>query len=786
MIKPSLTIKAKFQLNTLLSLLLVCGIGVGLYLTSQQLRSSIQKSLFVDQVSQSVFELDLLANDYLLHQERRSHRQWLITHDLLTQLLRDPRDFSTSERRLITQIAQSHQKLKTVFSSVVSTFVVHKVGEVTPSQYSAMQERLISRLMAISQLMLDNIRQLSNSSKSAVISIEQQTRVVVLLLIGFLALIMITNLYFLKRGIIEPLDELQKGIKALGDGDLTHRMALNRQDEIGDVAKSFDLMSGNLQKVTVSKDVLEKEIAQRALVTSQLHLTQEIMDYMNEGVYLVTTVDGILRYTNPALARVFGYEQGQLAGRHVSILNAPGELGAANISQKMVEEFNQQGLWRGELESIRADGTVFWSKFSISGFEHHQWGHVWIGLMEDITEHRALQNHILHSSKMEALGTVAGGIAHDFNNILAIIKGNAEMALLNLPDDPKQKKYIDAIAKAGVRAAGLVSQILTFSRMETASLKRVDLAVLIEDAIEMLHAIMPANIQIHQDIDKEGLLIHADTVKIQQILLNVCTNAYHAMEDKDGVVDISLKSSDESFDDSADKSADKSTDKNIGKVLTLKIKDTGHGISPAHQKKIFDPFFTTKSVGKGTGLGLSVVHGIVKEHGGRIEVDSQLGVGTTVSVIFKVLDDFTGQDSEQQDNTLDHIGVIARQTQTGQHILVVEDESEVAQLYQELLETAGFTVTWCDNGVDALAAFKANPQRFDLVLTDHAMPYKTGIELCKELLVMRPELPIVLSTGYADLISEKEALSLGFQAYMMKPVNLAKLQQVIERCLNHV
>lgn len=376
-----------------------------------------------------------------------------------------------------------------------------------------------------------------------------------------------------------------------------------------------------------------------------------------------------------------------------------------------------------------------------------------------------LESQLRHSQKMEAIGTLAGGVAHDFNNILAIISGNVELCMMAMPNDDTNRGAMEHISVATKRATNLVKQILTFSRLEMVSFKPLELSVVVAEALDMIRATIPTHIEIARKLPKNSPLILADLTQIHQIILNLCTNAYHAMEETGGTIEICL----EVLHAKIDKKHNKE------RWLKLTVHDSGCGISLEDQERIFDPFYTTKDVGKGTGLGLSVVHGIVEEHKGKIDVVSERGKGTTFSIFFPIIDEVLAQRSS--------VSVEDTHLVSGQ-ILVAEDEPALGKLYRNFLQSNGYQVTVCSNASEALSLFKKDQNHFDLVLTDQAMPMMTGQQLVKELLILRPDLPVILSTGYSSAIDENRAYELGFKRFFMKPVELSELQKAINECLS--
>ncbi len=377
---------------------------------------------------------------------------------------------------------------------------------------------------------------------------------------------------------------------------------------------------------------------------------------------------------------------------------------------------------------------------------------------------RHLDDQLRQAQKMEALGTLAGGIAHDFNNILAAILGNVELCLMDTLEE-NQERHLHNIAAAGTRAATLVRQILTFSRMEAVRFEAVQLSSVVHEALNIARATIPANIAIRQALQEDCAPIMADATQIHQIVLNLCANASHAMEETGGIVAVTVYEVPD---------CPPEVPVSARSCMVLSVTDNGDGIAPENLEKIFDPFFTTQEVGKGTGLGLAVVHGIVHSHNGAITVDSVRGTGTTFTLFFPTVD-------KTDIPVARHAKEVSRRG-TG-HILIVEDERALADLYRDFLQKAGYTVTVCKHGLEALTHFTQHPDHFDVVFTDQAMPYMTGKQLSQELLKIRPDLPVILATGYSEVMTKDEAYALGIRHYMMKPLRLGKLQEIIAACL---
>ena len=375
------------------------------------------------------------------------------------------------------------------------------------------------------------------------------------------------------------------------------------------------------------------------------------------------------------------------------------------------------------------------------------------GIVIDITERKQsraerdkLQAQLNQTQKMESIGTLAGGIAHDFNNILFPLIGHAEMLLEDIPEDGSIRESLNQIYSSSLRARDLVQQILAFARQEKNELKLMKMQPIITEAMKLIRSTIPASIAIRQNLQPDCRPVSADPTQIHQIVMNLATNAYHAMEESGGELKVNLKEIELGKDDLID------PDMSPGLYACLTIGDTGVGISKDVMNRIFDPFFTTKEKGKGTGMGLSVVHGIVKHMNGEIRVYSEPGKGAEFQVYLPVV----GNASEKQASPADEPipGGCER-------VLLVDDEETIIAMEKRILDRLGYQVTARPGSVEALEAFRANPDKFDLVITDMSMPKMSGDKLAVELIKIRPDIPILLCTGYSESMTDEKIKSLG-------------------------
>ena len=397
------------------------------------------------------------------------------------------------------------------------------------------------------------------------------------------------------------------------------------------------------------------------------------------------------------------------------------------------------------------------------------------GSIIDITERKRLEKErenlsgrLMRAEKMEAIGTLAGGIAHDFNNILAAITGYTEMALDENPNEIQQQ-YLQNTLKGAERAKNLVRQILSFSRHDSHEKQTLDMKPLLKEAVKFLRASIPATIEIQQSLTDESCSVMADPTQMNQIIMNLCTNATHAMKKNGDILKIGLSSI-----ELAKGELPRYPDLEPGPYVKMNVSDTGYGIDPAYIDRIFDPFFTTKTKDEGTGLGLSVVYGIVRSHGGIVNVDSEPEKGASFDVYLP---------------RIIHEGVITEsisRTATGgtERILFVDDERPIVDFGMRMLFSLGYEVTGITSSEEALGVFRAEPENFDLVITDMTLPKMTGIDLSREILKIHPDIPIILCSGIRESDTEEQVKSLGIRAYCMKPLTKGELARVIRDTLD--
>jgi PAS domain S-box-containing protein len=392
------------------------------------------------------------------------------------------------------------------------------------------------------------------------------------------------------------------------------------------------------------------------------------------------------------------------------------------------------------------------------------------GIARDITGKIKMEAQLRQAQKMEAIGTLAGGIAHDFNNILSAILGYTEMSLIDLPEENPAYNNMEQVFKAGIRAKDLVKQILTFSRQAEQDLKPTKIQSVIKETTQLLRATIPTMIEIRQTINVDCGSIMADPTQIHQIIMNLCTNAYHAMRESGGILEILLSQITLSPDRLL-----RTVGLPPGSYIKLGISDTGNGMDDLTMQRIFDPYFTTKPKGEGTGMGLAVVHGIVKSYCGEIFVYSDIGKGTSFQIYFPVVDDDTTQNPIDLNETL---------PRGNERIMIIDDEAVITQIHKKILGKLGYRITTYTSSEKALEAFRAHPEEFDMVITDMSMPKINGIQLAEKIFANRPDLPVILCTGFSNLVNEEKIKSIGIRKLVMKPILRKTLALAVREVLD--
>ena len=483
---------------------------------------------------------------------------------------------------------------------------------------------------------------------------------------------------------------------------------------------------------------------------------------------VITDKDGNIQYVNPSFETITGYSHQEAIDKNPRILKS--DKHTKEFYKDMWNTITSGRVWSGHLINKRKDGTFYEEEATISPVKNKS-GEVinFVAVKRDMTEEIKLEGKLRQAQKMEAIGTLAGGIAHDFNNILSAIIGYTELAEYGMSEGSKTRKNLREVLNAGRRARDLVKQILAFSRQGEQERKPLQMSHIIKEALKLLRASLPTTIEIRRFIEPDTAIIEADPTQIHQLMMNLCTNAAHAMNNNGGVLEVGIRNVEVGNDDRGSEYPKMPP----GPYVMLTVRDTGHGMSVEVLDRIFDPYFTTKEKGEGTGLGLAVVHGIVKSYGGAITVYSEVGKGSTFNIYFPAIKKKVAQKEEKPE-----VISIGRQ-----RILFVDDELALVDIGKKMLENLGHEIITRTSSLEALEAFRSSPDRFDLVITDKTMPQMTGFDLAKEIKRIRPDIPIILCTGFSDTTDMDKAKAVGISGLIMKPIVRSEMAESIKRAL---
>ena len=522
----------------------------------------------------------------------------------------------------------------------------------------------------------------------------------------------------------------------------------------------------------VVKDIHEHKQAEMALRESEDRLAFA-MHMSHTGAWELNLLENTVQRTD-IHDRIFGYETLLPHWTYEVFLDHVLPEDRPEVDQLFQEAVAEKSEWNFQCRIRRSDGEVRWIWAAGTHRLNREGNPALMGIVQDITESKhakeeeeKLKTQLNQAQKMEAIGILAGGIAHDFNNILAAIFGYTEMAMEDAPPDSKFANDLDKVLISASRAKDLVKQILGFSRQSNVDRIPMKIQPLVKESLKMLRASIPSTIAIKENIHPGCEVILADPTQVHQIVMNLCTNASSAMEKTGGVLSIGMETTSVSAPASYDVQQ-----LAPGEYVVLTVSDTGPGIRPDIIGKIFDPYFTTKEVGKGTGLGLSISHGIVTGYGGTITVESALGQGASFRAYFPVLQDETKEKEVER----------SPEAPRGQgRILYVDDEELLCEMCKDMLERLGYTVMVKSSSNEALAAFINDPTQFDLVITDQTMPEMTGADLARQMLRIRPGLPIILCTGFSNLVDEDSARAIGIREFALKPLTRSSIGKLIRK-----
>jgi len=592
---------------------------------------------------------------------------------------------------------------------------------------------------------------------SEIRSTQRTTLIIIFLLTcGVLAAYALLLHLVFKKILITPLNQIIQGIHHFGKNDFKEKIRKIKYEDLNQLVIGLNNMAGNIHS------------NQLEIIENQKKYSS-IFDSSFVGI-LLCDKDGHILEANDTFITMFNANNNRELLKKDSLKELLIGEDNKNLFDSIWKEKSRDETFSFSCKAKRFDSLdLFYIEIAVKPIimEEHQY---LVINMIDITARKEAEERLIRAQKLEAIGTLAGGIAHDFNNILSGIFGYSQLAQINITNPVKVKEYISLSLRGAKRATELVQQILTFSRQTEYRKKPYKINLEVKESLKLLRSTIPSTIEILTNLDS-GAMVIADPTRIHQVVMNLCTNAYHAMRKAGGRLTVSLTNVEVS-------ESKRLKNRKIppGKYVKLEVSDTGHGMDIETLSRAFDPYYTTKKKGEGSGLGLAIVQAIVDEHDGFLEVYSSKGKGTNIFIYLPATSKIAKPEIQKKTMTASFHG--------NETIMIVDDEKNIRQILKELLESFGYRVDLFQNGLLALESFKKKSTQYDLIITDMTMPGLTGDNLTKAILKIKPDTPIILCTGFSENISEAKAAKLGIKKYIQKPVDTQNLVILIRNILD--
>jgi len=667
----------------------------------------------------------------------------------------------------ISEVQHLVEDYKTALSSYITASADLKKMEGFKNEASVIGNKLIW----LSQKMTVEANEHLEQKTKAALSEVGRTKVLLLITIGLTALLAVLISLYLTNTIVRPVTELVKATRAVESGDLGYKITYQDKTEFGELAESFNDMTAALKE---SYESIERQ--QQEILKSEWKF-RTLSDFSHDWESWITEKGEIL-FVSPSCERITGYTREEFIKDPV-LRSKIVYFQDRDLWERHIADFKSPRHEEIEFRIVTKNGDIKWLSHVCAPIYEND---LFLGRRvsnRDITDRKRLEDQLMHSQRLESIGTLAGGIAHDFNNILTAITGYGHILKMKAKEGDPTKAYIEQILASADRAANLTQSLLAFSRKQLSAPEPVKLRGIVENVKRVIQRLIGENIELRAEIQGEELIAMADSAQIEQVLVNLCTNARDAMPEG-GILAIKIKRI------SGDKihkavSAEAETiqiepDKGYAEIT---VTDTGIGMDEKTRERIFEPFFTTKEVGKGTGLGLSMVYGIIKQHQGYIRVDSEEGKGTTFRIYLPLTDTAVSKDTRAKKEETTAI------TGGAETILLAEDEESVRKLAKTVLEEFGYTVIEASDGQEAVSRFMENKDRIDLFLTDIVMPVMNGREAYERIKKIKPGLKVLFASGYpSDFTHKSEILAEGLD-FIDKPVTpdnlIRKVREVLDK-----
>lgn len=770
-----------------LSLMVLLVLAIWIFSISQDYSAIKNNSNITQKIHSAVLRITLLSGDYLLYHHNRATQQWRHTHARLGEMLESEEINHLNKYIDLELLRNSHSRSLKLFERVAIAVNNEEKNPGNKSLYIEQRKALSSQLLATSQRISQIVSELDAAIDLERKKVERQLYVLLITVFVIFFITLLISWYFIASRIVLPVKLLKDHITNINTENLDEKHLATRNDELGELIHSFNRLTTDLYKSTVSKDKLQVEINERIKSEEELRKQESLNTTVLEGtanVVVIIDIDGLIVKFNHAAEKATGFSRDELLGKPVWDFVIPADdqesvksvfENLKNGKQEIAANYENNWLTKnGECRLFEWHNDVLRN-------EKNEVTHI-VAIGYDITDKREnevekerVQRELNQSRKMEALGKLTGGIAHDFNNMLAIIIGYTELALNYAKDDAVApiSNCLNQIQTSADRAKELIAKMLTFTRADQAGAYPLQLSPLLDENIILIKSILPSTINLELCKEENIPSISIEPVQFQQVLMNIILNAKDAMGGS-GNIKISL-----GLYSLENKECSSCHKKISGDWVDINISDDGKGISKEIEARIFEPFFTTKELGKGTGMGMSVLNAIVKANNGHIIIDSTEDKGTSFHILFPPL---TAEDVKRiEDNYKSDDALVTHGA--GQRILIIDDEENIADVLCELLGSYHYQCTKKTDSEEALELYLAAPDAFDMIITDQTMPKLTGLELIETIRAKGFNIPIIIETGYSDKIKENK-LEYDNVTLLHKPVEIKNLLKHIVRLLN--
>ena len=773
-------IKMRLTINLIVIILVCIVIILSFFILTHILFKMYLKDIYTSKIIKETAELKVIEDEYLLHPEERAKQQWQMKYGSLTDLIKKLKFKNSENAVLFNIISTNHKRIKKIFLEVADLYENNKTKEKSRSSLDyELKDRLISILLESSQKMVSASFNLHSNIERKLIKIQQKIGRLVLIILFPLFLIIILDFYFIRKRISQSIRKLEEGVNIAGGGNLDYKIKIDKEDEFGELANTFNEMTDKLKKSTTSIEKLNWEILNRKKTEEELKEKEEELNLILNSPSIMIfykDLEGRYLFVNKAFAKALGRSKDEIVGKKCSDLFSK-EI--ADQLSKHDEELIKSG--KSELRTIEKYETskgIRWANvMKVPLYDKRRDTVTIVGFAEDITEQKNLEEEnkkleaqLFQAQKMEAVGRLTGGIAHDFNNMLTIILGYSDFIVSKIKDSDFIYQPLQEMKKAALRSAELTQKLLAFSRQQIINPKRINLNEELSEMEKLLKRVIGEDIELKLMLSDNIWYTFLDSSQINQIVLNMAVNSRDAMPEG-GI--LTIETANVTIDDYY-------CNHHVGFIpgdyIMLAISDTGIGMDKETQAHIFEPFFTTKQTGKGTGLGLSTVYGIVKQNKGYINCYSEPNKGTTFKIYFPR---FIGK-KEKVSSTVEITNICSG----NETILLVEDEDIVRGFAKDILKQFGYNVLVASNPKDAINICKQYNDDIHLLLTDVVMPDMNGKKLYESISTIRPDIRILYMSGYtANAIAHRGILEKG-TPFIHKPFTMNSLAKKVREVLD--